>query len=200
MTLDGHIKSGLAATLLLTALAPEYFSSVKGITLNIALLMFFLGNLAPDLLEVRISKERTLIPHRTITHYPWLYIAIAGGVLAYNGVAEISSESWFYPVMAFCAGAIMHLICDIPYGKLPYLLPTRKAGFQLISFESWLNRFVEHTVVIAFLSAFVLTQAGDTWWNDILQYNQAGYEEVSGEIEEWKNSTSTIKSDDVPQE
>lgn len=149
MTLDGHIKTGLAASLFLTALIPTYLKSIgTDISLEILIVFFFLGNVGPDLLEMKIIK------HRTYTHFMWFYVAIAGAsycAIEFLGVRE----SYLYYAIAFSGGSLLHILCDIPYGGIPYFRPTRKVMIMQVPFDSIFNRVIEHSVLIMFLMGYL---------------------------------------------
>ncbi|WP_267926072.1 metal-dependent hydrolase [Desulfolithobacter dissulfuricans] len=81
-----------------------------------------LGSLAPDWLEVAwFSKwfgRQSLVPHRTITHWPWPWIM----ALAALFFAPVDGPG-FWLVAGFLAGGLLHLVLDlatpagIPLGK-----------------------------------------------------------------------------------
>lgn len=165
MTLDGHIKTGLAATLLLSQMVPLHFTGLfEPSLLPWILLAFFLGNVGPDLTEMGI------IPHRTYTHYPWFYlIAIGGcsGALYWDYTAIPGAISW--AVIAYCAGCLFHILCDIPYGGIPYIRPTQKVSIMRVPFDSPVNRLIEHTTLCTLLFCFALSHMPngtiDGWFN-----------------------------------
>lgn len=153
MTLDGHLKSGLAASLLASVLIPHYAPIIPIEALPFVILSFFMGNIAPDFMEFRLIN---LIQHRTHTHYPWYYVIFIAILIGLAGAGMIPQENWFYVGIAFFAGCLAHIICDIPYGGIPYIFPTRKITLMRIPFDSIFNRFVEHCVVIALVLTYAL--------------------------------------------
>ncbi len=80
------------------------------------------GSTAPDWLEIakwdRRGRRHSVIPHRTLTHWPLLWL----------GAAWLAWSSWTGDLralaLAFIAGGLLHLACDIltPMG-IPLLLP-----------------------------------------------------------------------------
>ncbi|RIY31370.1 metal-dependent hydrolase [Psittacicella gerlachiana] len=76
------------------------------------------GSNAPDYLEMRWydrkhQELRTLIPHRTLTHWfvPWLAL---GAYATY----QVSQGSVYWVLVAsYCAGALLHIILDLPNKK-----------------------------------------------------------------------------------
>lgn len=146
MTLDGHIKTGLAASLFITTLIPSMYN-VPSEIIPFVIVAFFLGNIGPDLLEFRV------IPHRTITHYPPLYILLAIG--CYIAIENGYSMNWLYGLLFFSIGSITHIISDIPYGGIPYFNPRRKITLMRVEFDSVANRIIEHTVLVLFLFGYL---------------------------------------------
>lgn len=158
MTLDGHIKTGLAAALFMTAALPA-FINIPSEIFPICIVLFFLGNLAPDLLEFKV------IPHRTITHYPWLYIIALIG--CYLAITNGQTSPYLYAGLTFSLGALNHIICDIPYGRIPYLNPMKGVTLMRVQFDSITNRIIEHTVLISFLVGYLLFSTElSTWVSD----------------------------------
>jgi len=153
MTLDGHIKSGLSATLFLSAFIPSMYSELSDLQMVILLISFAWGNVAPDLIEVRSIN---LIEHRTYTHYPLFYLI--GLAVAYF-LIEFSLVNGYklliFSFIGYCLGSLMHIICDIPYGKIPYFRVKKGITILRVPFDSILNRIIEHSVLIAFLIGYL---------------------------------------------
>jgi hypothetical protein len=161
MTFDGHIKTGLAATLFLSAALPVSMpdnAELSNATLPAMLILFFAGNVAPDLLEFRVG-EATLIRHRTHTHYPWYYIVLIALLFLDINTSNLITPDYSYMLVALFAGCLTHIICDIPYGGIPYLTPRRKVTFIRIPFDSFFNRLIEHIVVVSLVLGYFILSA-----------------------------------------
>lgn len=143
MTLDGHIKTGLAASILLLVKLPEADLGISASILPYVVFAFAIGNIGPDFTEFGGMR------HRTHTHYPWYYIGFISVahqlLLPLELIGEYATFIWI--LIGYSAGCLTHIVCDIPYGKIPYLLPKRPVTLCRIPFDSVLNRVVEHTVV-----------------------------------------------------
>ena len=85
------------------------------------------GSVLPDLLEFRIGKDSAgLIPHRTITHYPPIWIAAFASLwLMYQSTG---SASWIiYAGMFAVLGGLLHLAEDaLSKGGIPFFSPYGK--------------------------------------------------------------------------
>jgi hypothetical protein len=152
MTLDGHIKTGFAygAVGLSFLLSGNY--DINQETVIILFLGFVIGNVGPDLTEFGV------IPHRTITHYPPLYIlgvVACGSGLEFLGYQQYElgsfGNAWLTFAFAYFGGCLFHIICDIPYGGIPYFKFNRKIYIFSVSFDSVTNKVIEHAVIIAAL-------------------------------------------------
>lgn len=87
------------------------------------------GSTAPDWLEVRIGKGRTLIPHRTLTHWPWPWVLLVVVVMATVGEPLISAA-----LIGFLVGGLTHLCGDaITPDGIPLLAsPMRKVSIASV--------------------------------------------------------------------
>lgn len=97
------------------------------------------GGRAPDKLEIAswstwTGKRHSLIPHRTFTHWPPLWIAILGYSIYYLQQATDATESGIgWGGIAFALSGIVHLVLDImtPTG-IPLLDPFgRRTAFPV---------------------------------------------------------------------
>lgn len=143
MTLDGHIKTGLAAAILLLVKLPGMETGMDQQLLPYVIMAFIIGNVGPDFSEFGIIR------HRTHTHYPWYYvcfIAIANQFMQMEILADYQTIIWV--LMGYSLGCITHIVCDIPYGKIPYFLPNRPMTLCRVPFDSVLNRVIEHSAVV----------------------------------------------------
>lgn len=160
MTLDGHLKTGLAMSLAWCSIATSMIPGIEATIIYSVALVIFIGNIAPDFMEMGI------IPHRTYTHFHIYYLI----VLALCAGMELSVEIPFAEALAFeqstllmisgfCAGALSHIICDAPYyGGVPIFRPKRKIRFTGVEFDQYMNRIIEHGVLMFWLS-IVVTQS-----------------------------------------
>ena len=88
-----------------------------------------LGSRAPDAMELPIGEHFRAIPHRTITHWLLLWVAVAVGC----GYQLIATEMavWAAP-LGFAIGCIGHITGDwlTPMG-IPVLHPVRRHSLRL---------------------------------------------------------------------
>jgi hypothetical protein len=149
MTLDGHIKTGLAyGTVGLTF----FITGEVGVSTQTAILLFVafvIGNVGPDLSEMGI------IPHRTYTHFPWFYILIVIATslgLEFTGYQQYEVGAFGTLGLTFglgyALGCLFHIICDIPYGGIPYFKPWKKIALFFVKFDSVTNKIIEHAAII----------------------------------------------------
>jgi inner membrane protein len=86
-----------------------------------------IGSVLPDILECR-----GVIEHRTITHWPWLWL---GGMFLFWTIYKTSGTSpvYFYFLMCACAGALLHVAEDaLSNGGVPVFSPYgEKTGFGI---------------------------------------------------------------------
>ncbi len=125
-------------------------------TVVVASLASLVGTTAPDTLEVRYWRGNasvTLLPHRTITHYPplWLALFVAGVWLAWN----ISAPAGI-ALTGFSFGAFTHLLADMmtPMG-IPIWHPYKHRKSLRIITSRWRNALV---IAVACLSAVVASK------------------------------------------
>lgn len=122
MTGKGHRMTGLAAAFFAAAVARKT-GTPELIAASVALFSITL----PDWLEIplyrRGMRAGTVIPHRTITHWPplWLcliwYCAQLGGAVGALGQGA-------------AVGALMHILGDAPNPMgIPWLLPNQRIRF-----------------------------------------------------------------------
>ena len=151
MTLDGHIKTGLTSSLVFLGTYQSWLSENWSQTsIMIAAILIFIGNLAPDFMEMKVIR------HRTYTHFPWYYLII-GGLAYFLGLSGSNlapsgfdwwSPQWSFYIVAFCFGCLTHISADWPYyGGIPLFTPKRKIPLAGITFESPANRVIEYSVV-----------------------------------------------------
>ena len=154
MTLDGHLKTGLAMTLAWTATATSIYPELDNSIIHLVAIAIFLGNIAPDFIEFKV------IPHRTYTHFAWFYIILAA--VGYSGTHEIGTlylqpgfleASVGLAMIGFAMGSLSHILCDWPYyGGIPLFKPRKKVKLLGIEFEQKANKLIEHTVLLTWLS------------------------------------------------
>lgn len=139
MTGKGHTWVGLA-----TAIAVYKFSGDLGLTGFVAVLGHMLGATAPDWMEIRVKSGdgmKTLIKHRTVTH--WLPMWIALFYISYASITKtinVGVEVNIFLLeffMGFAMGGILHLLTDLPNPQgIPIILPSGKFRFSLNLWKS----------------------------------------------------------------
>jgi hypothetical protein len=158
MTLDGHLKTGLAMSLAWTATANGIYPGIESSMIHLVAIFIFLGNIAPDFIEFKV------IPHRTYTHFFWFYLILATvGYIGTHELGTLNMQAGFLEVsvglamIGFSMGSISHILCDWPYyGGIPLLNPKKKVKLLGIEFDQVSNRIIEHTVLLMWLSFILL--------------------------------------------
>jgi inner membrane protein len=141
MTKNGHQLTGLATAAMTYCLA----DSLGGLAWVAAPLALF-GATAPDWLEiawydVAQQRRRSVIPHRTLTHWVPLWVAL---FLAGLYIAPTLAGS---AALGFAAGGLTHLLCDWPNPTgLPFGTPFGKRH----SLRWWRSGEMEWLVVPCF--------------------------------------------------
>lgn len=76
------------------------------------------GAVLPDVLEFR-----GLVPHRTITHYAWLWFGLC--LFFWTGIKSSPDNSvLFYSLFFMAAGALLHVLQDaLSLGGVPFITP-----------------------------------------------------------------------------
>lgn len=147
MRLKGHMKIGLSCGVLAFSITTNFIPEMSSQMLTAIILAVFIGNIGPDISEFGI------IEHRTYTHYPPFYISI---ILIFIFLLNYKHEcvfdySWPVILFSYCVGCTIHLMCDIPYGGLPYIFPTRKVTILKIPLVGVLNNVIETSLVLFIL-------------------------------------------------
>jgi membrane-bound metal-dependent hydrolase YbcI (DUF457 family) len=144
MTRNGHFITG--AILAATSFA---------ITSSYGLLVgFIIGSSAPDNLEMSSYNKRSgsynrLIPHRTLTHWPFLWI---GGIYALyhykTDITAIATHIGWEILLGYCLSAVLHLIMDIgtPMG-IPIFTPFGKR-YSLNFYSTGKGEWIPITLLI----------------------------------------------------
>jgi membrane-bound metal-dependent hydrolase YbcI (DUF457 family) len=116
------------------------------------------GSSAPDWLEMSFylrgkgkEKDRriSLIPHRTLTHWPPLWFGLAWLVWEQN-------YPWYAEslIFGFIASALLHIVMDsLSKSGVPILLPFAKFRMRVPLYST--GTFKEFIVVTGFMSLFV---------------------------------------------
>lgn len=119
MTRASHYIIGLSAAASLVGFLPS------PVTMLVAAGIVGGANLPDDLELPRRPDEwgnarPPVIPHRTITHWPWSYVIIM------LGCAALVRSPYADLVLGLALGALVHLLCDSasPHG-IPWLTPFR---------------------------------------------------------------------------
>jgi inner membrane protein len=122
MTRAGHIATGWGTAALAYAACHRFGAPHHAWLAAIAALP---GATAPDWMEIRITdrrgRHRTMIAHRTWTHWLPLWI----GALAF-AVAHLGDALWAAALVGFALGGLTHLAVDLPNPLgIPVIWPTR---------------------------------------------------------------------------
>jgi membrane-bound metal-dependent hydrolase YbcI (DUF457 family) len=129
MTRQGHNLTGIALAIAVADAIWRGHPTINGaIPAALAGACALLGATAPDALEIawfKNGRRKSIIPHRTLTHWPALWIALA--VLDDWLIAPRYGRTIGMAIAGYCAGAAIHLLMDIgtPMG-IPFGLPTAK--------------------------------------------------------------------------
>ena len=114
----------------------------------------FAGASAPDWLELPFSGGR-VIPHRTLTHVPWLWL------VALLWVAVALHGSWLWPVvLGFILASLLHLAMD---SLSPMGIPLANPGGRRYSLHLYHTGGLSEAATIAgTVGAFALVAIGIT--------------------------------------
>ena len=148
----GHRLTGIAAGCLAAAIL---YPLLRDMSL-VAIPAGYVGGTAPDWLEIAHAEfspqqqrwvRQSVIPHRTITHWWPLWLALLVGVMVWPVHAWIIAPGLFNghslftlnlaPILravvaGFTAGGIMHLIMDVPNPSgIPILTPMARSRWSL---------------------------------------------------------------------
>lgn len=139
MTGKGHTFVGLV-----TSIAVYKFSKDLGLTGYIAAILSIIGSTAPDWMEIRVKSGegcRTLIKHRTITH--WLPIWIGLFIFSYFYITKEYNFNFYIneyiieALLGFSIGGLLHLLTDLPNPQgIPILTPFSSNRFSLKLWKS----------------------------------------------------------------
>ena len=141
MSKSGHILTG-------AALGAAVFAATSNAPIALACVA---GSQVPDVAEMVLGypfgMRLSLVPHRTLTHWPYLY---AFGIIL---AATLHTRAPLAAalVLGICLGALLHLSLDIltptgiplgsPFGTRTSLGPYRSAGhafcYRTGTFEEW---------------------------------------------------------------
>tara|TARA_B100000700_G_scaffold267699_1_gene307765 strand:- start:31817 stop:32401 length:585 start_codon:yes stop_codon:yes gene_type:complete len=163
MTGKGHLFSGIALSLA----TYTFTNDINGIG-YIAAIGTILGAKAPDYLEIRTKVKdenkkvigtRTLITHRTITH--WLPLWLIAGLFLliqfeqsyfpffsnYNFNNNEVSNYIFSFFLGYVIGGLLHLITDLPNPMgIPIIHPKKRFSLNL-----WKSGKLEFLIVLGIL-------------------------------------------------
>lgn len=128
---------------------------------------FILGNTAPDTLEISryeeksYFKRKSLIPHRTYTHWLvlWVFLLVAG---AYFTI----TKTYGLILFGYASGGLIHLLCDLPNPTgIPILHPRKRRK----SLNWWKSGEYENAItlmltVLSFVALFIYHQKQIEYW------------------------------------
>lgn len=145
MTGKGHRATGLGAALIAASIAKVF--DMPEIP---AALVASVSCTVPDWVEIPIYKggrrAGSVIPHRTITHWPALWIGLI--VWAITSVGGLSGSM----MLGVCIGAITHILGDAPNPMgIPWFLPFHRNRIG----KKGLWRSGEHEALMVFGYAFI---------------------------------------------
>ena len=137
MTGRGHWLSGAIFATITAALTKD----TSAIPFWVALGTIF-GSTAPDWMEIRLSKDVTVIPHRTITHWLPLWVGLLFIMLSQMGIyplpLPILPSLSPFPlieesiILGFACGGLLHLLLDIPNPMgIPLWTPWHRVSLNL---------------------------------------------------------------------
>ncbi|MHB8140152.1 MAG: metal-dependent hydrolase [Vulcanimicrobiaceae bacterium] len=150
MTTAGHIACATSVATIVVCSDP----TLMGLLLGAGVLV---GGNAPDLLELHLPGSTaampvSLIPHRTIMHYPWFYVALL------FGAHFLLTPPWSWFLGGCALGALLHLLIDSvsPHG-IPLFSPLSSVKPPVILYKT---RSASEWVVIG---PFVLVATVVAW-------------------------------------
>lgn len=151
MTGKGHRLTGLGAGFFAAALTHTlgYNYTIEMVS---ALLAAF-STTIPDWIEIPTYKRGvrtgTLIPHRTITHWPPLWLGLI--YVAFHYLDPLYAAA----VIGICVGALAHILADAPNPMgIPWILPFSRLS---IAGGLWRSGQFENTIVFVFTAAGIAT-------------------------------------------
>lgn len=114
------------------AVGSALLATALGGSALLAFVCTFPGSTAPDWLEIpygeRGETRRSVIPHRTLTHFVPLWVALFGGALWWLTQTPPALENLLASaLLGFSAGALSHLLLDLltPLGVPLFTLTQR---------------------------------------------------------------------------
>jgi membrane-bound metal-dependent hydrolase YbcI (DUF457 family) len=170
MTGRGHWLSGAIFATITAALTKDS----SAIPFWVAVGTLF-GSTAPDWMEIRLSKEVTLIPHRTITH--WLPLWIGLLLIMMSQLGFVSLDLPIIPtitplpfveeslILGFACGGLLHLLLDAPNPMgIPVFTP-----FHRMSLNLWESGRFETTILVGLTAlAGSIHQFNWHYWQAVL--------------------------------
>jgi len=151
MTGKGHHAVGIGAALMsYAALIGRGYEEPMALIAAWAVLP---GATAPDWLEISRGggkKRRTLITHRTLTH--WLPLWIGVFLWTYHQIGISAHYGWFI-AWGFSVGALVHLLVDVPNPLgIPIMTPWHR-----VSLGWWRSGEMEALIITVFAIGGILS-------------------------------------------
>lgn len=167
MTGNGHRLTGLGAGFFSAALVHTLgFNYTAEIVAGI---IASLSTTVPDWIEIPTYRKGmragTIIPHRTITHWPPLWLGLI--YIAFHYLEPLYAAA----LIGVSVGALAHILADAPNPMgIPWLLPNKRVS---ILGGLWRSGEFEKTMVIVFTiagaSMWVYTHQNTAWMQTIIK-------------------------------
>lgn len=145
MTGKGHVQIGIASSIAAFYASFEYLTNNDIFLSGILSLFLILGSKAPDWLEIQKSDGSTVIPHRTITHWFPIWIAILLLGFAFKDSqgfhsnfidslphSQYIADAISLTLIGLSLGSLLHIITDLPNPMgVPFLTPWHRVSLNL---------------------------------------------------------------------
>ncbi|RIY31042.1 hypothetical protein CKF54_08000 [Psittacicella hinzii] len=180
----GHMITGINLGVCLTIGAINWFN-VPYLIAIVSGYLTYKGSMAPDYLEMRwFDREkqeiRSIIPHRTITHWLLLWVAC----MVFAGYKFYQGGVWWLLPFAYCAGGVLHILLDLPNKKpIPIFLPV--GGTCLKWWASNEKQGIICLITSLLMAGFIYLSFIDRWQDiatEPMKYWQAFCQQVEYEM------------------
>lgn len=157
MTGLGHKATGVGAAFIAAAIA-----SVGGMLELAAAVLAAVSCRLPDQIEMPRYKNGiragTWIPHRTITHWPFLWLLVLYAGFTMNVGVVVGSG-----LVGIAVGALTHILCDAPNPMgIPWFVPHRR--LKLGRKGLWRSGQYEYLIVLCYtLFGYIVWRFASGW-------------------------------------